>query len=248
MQCVCVVQAALSYDRALCGDPSPHCTSQRTTPSFRFTDDLRNHTLSHTVLEPPRSLDLGPISYLSAFKSRHTRWVAVAGVSGSNDARWGIIHPHLRQEVRLKPPCKINPANTIEAQENRRHKPSRKKRSPEIISPPQPRTLRLSEISISVDEDQLRQYLNSLECKTRSATENVLALSLAPYIDWLVATVTFHQEPLIFTQCRPHHNMHIQLPSQLVGPRENGTITVDCDFCGITPLYHPPGPQEPTFE
>ncbi|KAF8241213.1 hypothetical protein K440DRAFT_592033, partial [Wilcoxina mikolae CBS 423.85] len=116
------------------------------------------------------------------------------------------------------------------------------------MSHPKPRTLRLSEIPKSVDENQLRQYLNSLECETTSAAENVLVLSLAPYIDWLVATVTFSQEPLIFTQCRPHHIMHFQLPTQLVGPRETGIISVDCDFYGITPLYHPPGLQEPKFD
>ncbi|KAF8534452.1 hypothetical protein BDD12DRAFT_895849 [Trichophaea hybrida] len=116
------------------------------------------------------------------------------------------------------------------------------------MSHPKPRTLRLSEIPTSVDENQLRQYLNNLECETTSVAENVLALSLAPYIDWLVATVTFRQEPLIFTQCRPHRIMHFELPTQLVGPRETGTILVDCDFYGITPLYHPPGLQEPEFD
>jgi hypothetical protein len=55
---------------------------------------------------------------------------------------------------------------------------------PENLSPLKPRTLQQSEIPRSVDEYQLRQYLNNLECGTSTgfATENILALSLAPYI------------------------------------------------------------------
>jgi len=111
-------------------------------------------------------------------------------------------------------------------------------------SPPKPRTLRLSPIPTSVDENRLREYLGNLECEGGFETENVLAFSLAPFIDWLVATVTFDRDPFVFKQCLPGYTVSFQLPITLDESRED--ITADCDFHGITPLYHPP--EEPSYE
>jgi hypothetical protein len=102
---------------------------------------------------------------------------------------------------------------------------------------PQPRTLRLSLIPLRIDKNKLQRFLQGLECEDGIPTheQNIASFSLAPYIDWLVATIMFYQEPLIFMTCRPGYKSHVQLPAELDG----ATITVDCDFHGITPLYHP---------
>lgn len=104
------------------------------------------------------------------------------------------------------------------------------------------RTLRLSQIPRSVEEDSFRNYLNNLERQTSSTKENILAFSLAPYIDWLVATVTFDREPSAFFQCSHGQRLSFQLPAELGG----ATVYVDCDFYGITPLHHPQ--PEPEYE
>ncbi|KAF8247189.1 hypothetical protein K440DRAFT_629762 [Wilcoxina mikolae CBS 423.85] len=106
-----------------------------------------------------------------------------------------------------------------------------------------PRTIRLSLIPTSVDEDRLRQYLAGLKYETEVLDDNILAFSLVPYRKWLVATVTFRQEPLDLTECRSDRKLHVRLPPELSG----ATITVDCDFYGITPLYHPPQ-SEPQYD
>ncbi|KAF8248524.1 hypothetical protein K440DRAFT_625728 [Wilcoxina mikolae CBS 423.85] len=111
---------------------------------------------------------------------------------------------------------------------------------------PKSRTLRMSPIPTTVNEDGLRNYLNSLACEEGPVKDNVLALSLAPFIECLVATVTFRQDPLVFVQCRPRNIVSITLPSILDKSRDPEEITVDCDFHGITPLYHPPG--EPSYD
>lgn len=119
----------------------------------------------------------------------------------------------------------------------------------EPTSPPQSRTFRLSGIPSSVKPEQLRTYLNSLICETQRTGENILALSLAPHLDRLVATVTFVEEPLIFRECRPLRSMELPVSTELAESLEADMITditVDCDFYGITPLYHPP--QPPRFE
>jgi hypothetical protein len=113
---------------------------------------------------------------------------------------------------------------------------------------PLKRTFRLTEIPTTVNEKQLKNYLNRLECKPgRCTTANILKLVLAPYLDWLVATVTFREEPLAFKPCQSGHTMKLPLPAELAEEGET-TISVDCDFYGITPLYHPPGTLKPTFE
>jgi len=109
-----------------------------------------------------------------------------------------------------------------------------------------PRTFRLSLIPTSVKESELREYLNALECSEGLAAANILAFSLAPFIDWLVATVTFGREPLLFAQCRPGLAVYFTLPVELAESSDD--IAVDCDFFGITPLYYPPIPQEPSYE
>ncbi|KAF8536942.1 hypothetical protein BDD12DRAFT_746625 [Trichophaea hybrida] len=108
---------------------------------------------------------------------------------------------------------------------------------------PNLRTLRLSLIPTSVDEVRFRQHLAGLRCAAEVPDENILAFSLAPYRKWLVATVTFLQEPLDLTECRSDHKLHVRLPPEL----SEVTITVDCDFYGITPLYHPPQ-SEPKYD
>jgi hypothetical protein len=123
----------------------------------------------------------------------------------------------------------------------------RRQQQPPPYLPSQPRTLRLSPLPTSINEIRLRQYLNSLECDAEYQAENILAFSLAPYMNWLVATVTFRQEPSIFAQCRPRSHLPFQLPADLAMPRESNII-IDCDFYGITPLYSPLKPQEPKFE
>ena len=78
-------------------------------------------------------------------------------------------------------------------------------------------------------------YLNSLSYGSheRDEAKNVWSFSLAPYEDWLVATVTFHHEPYEFTKCRPNHTVRLNLPRQF----GRAKVVVDCDFIGITPLY-----------
>jgi hypothetical protein len=105
------------------------------------------------------------------------------------------------------------------------------------------RTLRLSLIPTSVDGGRFRQYLAGLRCEAGVLDDNILAFSLAPYGKWLVATVAFRQEPLDLTECRSDRKCYVRLPPELDG----ATITVDCDFYGITPLYHPPK-SEPIYE
>lgn len=117
--------------------------------------------------------------------------------------------------------------------------------------PPKPRTLRLSGIPLSLGEGQLRTSLNALIDKTQPNGENILALSLALYHGRLVATVTFLHEPSIFKECRPLHSIELPIPTNLAGSSEDDMIIdiiADCDFYGITPLYHPPHPEEPSFE
>jgi hypothetical protein len=106
-----------------------------------------------------------------------------------------------------------------------------------------PRTLRLSLIPMSIDKDQLRRHLASLRYEAQVSDDNILALSLAPYRAWLVATVTFQVEPIEFRRCRSNHKLDVPLPLQPNG----APISVDCDFYGITPLYHPPQ-SEPKYE
>ena len=110
---------------------------------------------------------------------------------------------------------------------------------PDDISPliAKRRAFRLSGIPNSVGIDQLRQYLNGLQ--ELDTPDNILALSLAPSVNWLVATVTFCQEPLILAQCKAGRTTQLQLPLE----PGNASITVDCDFYGVTPLYHPDKPQ-----
>jgi hypothetical protein len=86
-----------------------------------------------------------------------------------------------------------------------------------------------------MDEDGLRQYLNGLECQDETPTQNILVFGLAPFLNQLVATTTFQQEPLIFVKCRPGCRLPVQLSSELGG----ATIIIDCDFDGITPLHYP---------
>ncbi|KAA8899102.1 hypothetical protein FN846DRAFT_782513 [Sphaerosporella brunnea] len=111
-----------------------------------------------------------------------------------------------------------------------------------VPQPKSPRTLRLSLIPTSVDNNQLRKFLGGLEYESQPPKENILALSLAPFVDWLVATVSFSQEPLIFLRCTTGRSLSLPLPPELGG----STINVDCDFYGITPLYHPP--SKPTYD
>jgi hypothetical protein len=119
------------------------------------------------------------------------------------------------------------------------------------ISPVKPLTLRLSEIPVTIQERQLREFLNSLEYEARPQAlgnafgneKNVLALSLAPYIDWLVATVTFRHVPWAFARCQPRRMVYFDLPPELSAEESGVTVTVDCDFYGITPLYQPAQPE-----
>jgi hypothetical protein len=119
------------------------------------------------------------------------------------------------------------------------------------ISSEKPLTLRLSEIPVTIQERQLREFLNSLEYEARPQAlgnafgnvKNVLALSLAPYIDWLVATVTFRHVPWAFARCQPRRMVYFDLPPELSAEESGVTVTVDCDFYGITPLYQPAQPE-----
>ncbi len=109
-------------------------------------------------------------------------------------------------------------------------------------TPPTP-TFRLSELPLSIGEDQLEAYLNSLPFESQNddddGSENVLSFSLAPYKTWQVATVTFHQEPQLFAKCQPNHSIRLRLPHEFARAR----YVVDCDFMGITPLYRPKNPE-----
>jgi hypothetical protein len=132
---------------------------------------------------------------------------------------------------------------------NSPNRPKKSTNTPTNTSPPHPRTFRVSSIPTNIDKAGLRQYLCDLECEkgiqpqnSGIQLQNILAFSIAPYIGRLVATITFHQEPLLFLQCRPGHPLALQLPQELGGVK----ITVDCDFYGITPLYHPT--SKPKYE
>ncbi|KAF8245681.1 TPR-like protein [Wilcoxina mikolae CBS 423.85] len=115
------------------------------------------------------------------------------------------------------------------------------------VSSSKPRTFRLSPIPTSVDASRLQEYLNSLECEDRLAPRNILAFSLAPFNSWwLVATVTFRREPHLFEACRPGFAVYFMLPDDLA--ESSDEIAVDCDFYGITPLYNPPIPREPSYD
>jgi hypothetical protein len=119
--------------------------------------------------------------------------------------------------------------------------------NPAVQQPKPPRTFRLSLIPVSIEQEPLRRYLNRLECRPRSPNlqpleENILNFSLASYLSWQVATVSFRQEPAEFNKCIRGNSINIGLPRELGGTQ----ITVDCDFYGMTPLYHPR--LEPEYE
>ncbi|KAF8534212.1 hypothetical protein BDD12DRAFT_861595 [Trichophaea hybrida] len=97
------------------------------------------------------------------------------------------------------------------------------------------RTLQLSEIPKRMDELLFRQYLISLPCQPGVKTE-ILGFSLGLFRDWNMATVSFVNEPLVFRECHPGFRIHVQLPDEPKGK----LFTVDCDFHGMTILYHPP--------
>lgn len=94
------------------------------------------------------------------------------------------------------------------------------------------RTLRICGIPLHITPEQLRTSL--LRLSHGSLQANDLILSLAPFHEAQVATVTFlrGREPAQFSGCRPGHEIYA-LRLDGVG----GNLVVDCDFYGITPLY-----------
>ncbi|KAI5812245.1 hypothetical protein BZA77DRAFT_149381 [Pyronema omphalodes] len=128
-------------------------------------------------------------------------------------------------------------------------------------------TFRLSGIPLDMDADALCWGLDSLLVGEFSIKGNSKVFSLAAYSSWQVATVTFHDVPDEFSDCKPGHEKHVQLPKRVVtvhqGPvsinRNNPdhrvtsqflarqadtgamlvSVTVDCDFYGMTRLYQP---------
>ncbi|KAF8536241.1 hypothetical protein BDD12DRAFT_295758 [Trichophaea hybrida] len=122
-----------------------------------------------------------------------------------------------------------------------RHKPGREQRLSAIISPPQPRTLRLSEIPTSVKSlnyDNISIVWNAKPGLRSRTSLHCLQCRIGRGL-WLL---------LHSTRSRPHGRVHFQLPADLVGSSEASTIAVDCDFDGIKPLYHPPALQKPTLD
>lgn len=74
-------------------------------------------------------------------------------------------------------------------------------------------------------------------------------LRVAPFLGQQIATVTFLDEPSVIRECRPQRNVRLPMPPELVSSEDDSTVmTVDCDFYGITPLYHPVHPEKPKFE
>lgn len=124
---------------------------------------------------------------------------------------------------------------------------------PKPTEPPKPRTFRLKNVPLPVQREQLKTYLNSLPSESHLEGSNVQALSLAPYNhNWLVATVSFLKEPSAFGKCQSLRPLPLPIPTELGGSIESSIsidrITVDCDFYGMTPLYHSLQAGGPEFE
>jgi hypothetical protein len=57
-----------------------------------------------------------------------------------------------------------------------------------------------------------------------------------------VGTGSSHQEPDNFKRCKPAHDVHLRLSQAQVETRAIPvSVTIDCDFHSITPLYQPVG-------
>ncbi|KAI5816218.1 hypothetical protein BZA77DRAFT_264583, partial [Pyronema omphalodes] len=77
-------------------------------------------------------------------------------------------------------------------------------------------TFRLSEIPLDIDKSALSQGLDSLQVGTALIQGNSKVCSLAIYLSWQVATVSFHHVPDEFDKCKPGDRRPLQLPKRQV--------------------------------
>lgn len=101
------------------------------------------------------------------------------------------------------------------------------------------RTFRLS-IPRHIAMESLKDFQDAyLMVGQRAIKRNCHVFSLAPYRSRVqVATVSFHREPDRLRQCQPDQQCTLEFAL-----KERATplkITFDCDFYGMTPVYHPP--------
>jgi hypothetical protein len=92
------------------------------------------------------------------------------------------------------------------------------------------RTFRLSSIPIEVQQDQLRESLETLTGYTDYSGQNVKALSLTRKSrNWQVCTVSFMREPPEFGICIPNHRLELSI--SIAGNEVD--LAIDVDFYGI---------------
>ncbi|KAI5816139.1 hypothetical protein BZA77DRAFT_64442, partial [Pyronema omphalodes] len=107
---------------------------------------------------------------------------------------------------------------------------------------PKRRTFRLSEIPSDMTPSALQNCLDSLQVTIDPIEGNSKVSSLATYGCWQVATVSFDTVPEEFKRCAPGHEVHVRLiKKQVDGRAVPVSVTIDCDFYSMTPLYEPPG-------
>lgn len=106
------------------------------------------------------------------------------------------------------------------------------------------RTLRLLAIPNTINKTALQAHLTGLKCQT-AATSEIKGFSLGPdgtgYFQ--VATVSFEDMPMEFRECKTGYRLTHRLP---LPPGQVNEITIDCDFMGMTNLYH--SPSNPEYE
>jgi hypothetical protein len=86
----------------------------------------------------------------------------------------------------------------------------------------------------------LTPSLDDLRVGTENIENNSVVFSLEPHHDeaWQVATVSFCKQSDEFVECRPGRTSSLVFPHFNSGNElGKSTITVDCDFVGMTPLY-----------
>ncbi|KAI5816136.1 hypothetical protein BZA77DRAFT_313721 [Pyronema omphalodes] len=105
------------------------------------------------------------------------------------------------------------------------------------------RTFRISELPLYSSNIALCQCLDSLDVVGHCRAGNSKVFSMATYGSWRVATVSFHHEPIEFERCKPGHqvNVLLQVQQKVTDPAAPVSVTIDCEFYGMTPLYEPVG-------
>ncbi|KAI5816149.1 hypothetical protein BZA77DRAFT_344455 [Pyronema omphalodes] len=112
--------------------------------------------------------------------------------------------------------------------------------SDDAKSLPKRRTYRLSEIPPDITRSKLCEFLDSLQAGTGLTEGNSKVFSLATYGSWQVATVSFDTIPDECETCVPGRQVHLRLSKRQVNGRAISiSVTIDCDFYSMTPLYEP---------